>query len=510
MDQVKILIVEDDRFSAEDTKNMLEGLGYIVPAIVSSGEEAIEKVERHTPDLALMDIVLKSEMDGIETAERIRTRFNIPIVYVTAHAGKELMERAKTTEPFGYIIKPYKNAELHTAIEIALYKHKMEAQLRRTQKMEALGTLAGGIAHDFNNLLSVILANISLAEDDIKPEVGRSEFLEVAAKATMRAKDLTSRLVTFSEGGEPVKKVTSIGELVKDSVTSTVGGSGIDCEFSIPDDLSLVEIDPGQMKHVIHNITNNAREAMTGEGRITIYCENVTIGEQDALILNDGEYVKISIKDQGTGISKESLQKVFDPYFSTKEMGTHKGMGLGLSACYSIVKKHGGLITVESAVGIGTTTHIYLPAAGVESEKIGEKHDLAECQSTIRRILVMDDEEMMRTTASKILTRLGYEAEVSIDGAEAIELYKKARESGEPFDAVILDLTNQFGMGGKETIRKLLEIDPDVKSIVSTGYSNDSVVANFREYGFRGALTKPYTINELSNAINELASEGKE
>jgi len=391
-------------------------------------------------------------------------------------------------------------------------KRRLETQLQQAQKMEAIGTLAGGIAHDFNNLLSVILVNLSLAEEDIKLQIGTSKFLKEAEKASMRAKDLTSRLITFSKGGEPVKKAASITDLVKDSVTSTLNGSDIDCEFSIPDDLSPVEIDQGQIKHVIHNIVINAREAMTGEGTIKVFYENVTIREKDALTLKDGRYVKISIEDQGVGISEEDLPKIFDPYFSTKEMGAEKGMGLGLSVCHSIVEKHNGLITVESELGTGTTLIIYLPASEKQIAELEPiKKPVPERPVTGRgRILVMDDEKMIRDFAIQVLNRIGYDAEVSKDGAEAIELYKKAKESEKPFDVVILDLTNQFGMGGKEAIQKLLQIDPDVRGIVSTGYSNDPVVTNFREYGFRCALTKPYTIDELSKALHEVISAEEE
>ncbi len=302
--------------------------------------------------------------------------------------------------------------------------------------------------------------------------------------------------------------MTSIGDLVKDSVSSLLSGSDINCEFSIADDLSLVEIDQGQMKHAIHTIVSNAREAMTGKGSIKVYCENVTIGEKDALTLEGGKHVRISIKDQGAGIPEEDLSKIFDPYFSTKEMGVDKGIGLGLSICHSIVGKHGGLLTVESEPGMGTTLFIYLPASEKEiTEPEPVKKPKAERPVTGGgKILVMDDEEMIRPMASQVLSLFGYDAEVSKDGVEAIEMYKRAKESGEPFDAVILDLTIEFGMGGTEAIRKLIEIDPDVKAIVSTGYSNDPVVAKFRKYGFRGALTKPYTIDELRKALHKVVS----
>lgn len=385
-------------------------------------------------------------------------------------------------------------------------RRKMEEIQLKSEKLESLGTLAGGIAHDFNNLLSIIMVNLSMAEEDIKSRTGSLKFLKAAEEASNRAKDLTARLITFSKGGEPFKRVVSIEDLLKDFVSASLSGSDMDCKFSIPDDLSAVNIDQGQMKQAIHNIVINAHEAMAGEGTIKVDCENVTIGENDVLTLKSGKYVKISITDQGTGIPEENLAKIFDPYFSTKEMGEEKGMGLGLSSCHSIVENHNGLITVESEFGVGTILSIYLPASDKEiAEPEPVRKPIPEKPVTVKgKVLLMDDEKMIRDYALPILSQLGYDAEVCSDGAEAIEQYKKAMESDEPFDAVILDLTNQPGMGGKEAVKKLLEIDPDVKGIVSTGYSKDMVVDRFREYGFSGVLIKPYTVGELGKVLSEV------
>ncbi|MEA3279703.1 MAG: ATP-binding protein [Thermodesulfobacteriota bacterium] len=403
------------------------------------------------------------------------------------------------------------------SVDITDYK-KMQEEILKARKLESLGTLAGGIAHDFNNLLSVIMGNISLAEDDIRPEIGSSKNLKEAEKASVLAKELTARLITFSRGGEPVKEVISIGDLVKNSVRSVLGGSDMDCQFSIPDDLLPAEIDEQQIKQVIRNIAINAREAVStcadgaagraGEGTIKVLCEVVTIGEKDALPLKDGKYIKISLKDNGSGIPEENLKKIFDPYFSTKEMGTDKGQGLGLSVCHSIIQKHDGFVTVESESGKGATFSIYLPASERKIAKLEPaKKPVAERPVYGKgKILVMDDEEMVRNLSSQVLVRMGYDAEVCEDGSEAIQMYEKARESKEPFDAVILDLSNKFGMGGKEAMQRLLEIDPEVKGIVATGYSNDPVVTKFREYGFCGALAKPYTVDELSTILYDIIS----
>jgi len=382
---------------------------------------------------------------------------------------------------------------------------KMLEELQKTKKLESLGVLAGGIAHDFNNLMSAVMGNISLARIEMKPGSKGFKNLVQAEKASIQTKELTARLITFSKGGEPIKETVSIGNLLKDSVASLLKGSGINAEFSIPDDISLTKVDKDQMKQAIHNIVTNAQEAMGEQGTINVSCENVNIGEKDTLTLKDGKYVKISIEDQGPGIPDKDLATIFDPYFSTKEMGTQKGMGLGLSASDSIVKKHDGIITVESELRTGTTFSIYLPASVKEIvEAAPVKKPVPEISVTQGgKILVMDDEEVIRDVSNALLTHLGYNVEVAVEGVEAIEMYEKAMKSEKPFEAVILDLTNKVGMGGAEAMAKLLEIDPDVKAIATTGYSNDPIINKFREHGFRGTLPKPFNLDHLKTALQD-------
>jgi signal transduction histidine kinase len=238
----------------------------------------------------------------------------------------------------------------------------MEEELLKAQKIESIGILAGGIAHDFNNLLTVILGNISLAHMDINPDAKTYKMLADAEEASLRAKDLANQLITFSRGGMPVKDKVSPDKLIKDSADSTLRGSKVTCELSITEDLWPVEIDVGLMRQAINNLLQNAEEAMSGRGIIKIRAENITVKEEDGFCLGEGRYIKISVEDQGKGIPEGNLQKIFDPYFTTKEMGSQKGMGLGLAVCYSIIKNHKGFIGVESQVGIGTTFYIYLPA----------------------------------------------------------------------------------------------------------------------------------------------------
>ena len=385
-------------------------------------------------------------------------------------------------------------------------RRQMQEELLKVKKLESVGILASGIAHDFNNLLTIIIGNIELAKDDIKPEVGISECLAEAEKASIQAQVLTKQLITFSKGGVPVKKIGSIGNLVKETTAYSLSGSNVKCDFLILHDLWPVEFDEGQMKHAIKNMIDNAVESMPDEGTIHVRAENFNIFAEPSLPLLEGKYVKISIRDHGVGIPEKHLSKIFDPYFSTKEMGIQKGMGLGLATTYSIINRHGGYISVESQVGVGTTFTLFLPAheKDIRELKPTEIHKPEKPEIRTGRILVMDDEESIRKLSKKRLSVLGYESELAKDGAQAIELYKKSMDSGQPFDLVILDLTVKGGMGGKEAIKFLQEINPQVKAIVSSGYSNDPVMTNFRAYGFTGALPKPNTKKELIDVLKIL------
>lgn len=463
-------------------------------------------------NLSPQSCIGKSIFELIPKADRSR----LDIVQKVVDTGKEasvenLVELQSGPRWFLSVYQPILDISGRTyGVQIISYdissRKQMEEEVLKSKKLESIGTLAGGIAHDFNNLLSVILGNLSLAQqEDVEP-VRTYKFLKEAEKASLRAKDLTSRLITFSNGGEPVKKAASVEGLIKELILTSFSDSGVDWDISIPEDLSMVEMDKGQVKQVIHNIIINAVEAMNGKGTVRVYGKNIMIPENNSQPLNPGKYVKISIKDQGVGIPEENLSKIFDPYFSTKGTGTRKGMGLGLSVCNSIIKKHDGWIAVESELGMGTTVIIFLPASDKDLEGPESKYESDADEPSIGRgkVLLMDDEEMIRDLATHVLRQLGYCALVCKDGKEAIELYKKAKASQEPFDAIILDLTNQFGMGGKETMQKILEIDPQAKGIVSTGYSNNPILGRFRDYGFCGVLIKPYTITELSKVLHEV------
>jgi two-component system cell cycle sensor histidine kinase/response regulator CckA len=380
-------------------------------------------------------------------------------------------------------------------------RRKLEEQLRQAQKMEAIGTLAGGIAHDFNNLLQGVFGYISLARLKRDDRDKSMDALEEAEKALHMSVKLTNQLLTFSKGGKPVKRLIDLRPVIENSTKFSLSGSRSDYRIVDDDDLWQAEADEGQISQVIQNIVLNADQAMPEGGRLEITARNVHVpGNNLPQGLQEGKYVEIAIKDSGIGIREQYLEKVFDPYFTTKE----KGSGLGLATSYSIIKNHDGLINVKSEPGTGTTFFIYIPATGEPHKADVQKSEPATYACQPCRVLVMDDEQMIRDVAGELLKALGHEVEFAGRGEDTIVKYRMAKQAEKPFDVVILDLTIRGGMGGAETIQKLLALDPDVKAIVSSGYSDDAALSNYREQGFRAFLKKPYNLENLRRTLNSL------
>lgn len=382
-------------------------------------------------------------------------------------------------------------------------KHLLEEERLKTQKLESIGTLAGGIAHDFNNLLQGIFGYISMARMSLDKPERINAMLEQAEAALHLSVNLTTQLLTFSKGGKPVKKLIRLEPVIENAVRFALSGSNTDHKLDIADDLWSVEADEGQLAQVIQNIVLNANEAMAGGGTAVVSVRNVDIpGGKLPALPEGGRFVSIAIRDSGIGISRENLPRIFDPYFTTKQ----KGSGLGLATSYSIIRNHGGIIDVQSEVGRGSTFTVYLPAAKGEAE--AEKGPATATTAARKgKVLIMDDEELVRNVAKEMIGVMGHEARCAADGEGAIEMFRKARASGSPFDVLILDLTVRGGMGGEEAIRIIRDMDPHVTAVVSSGYSDNPVVADFRAHGFSAFLNKPYRMEALRECLNGLIKQ---
>ena len=378
-------------------------------------------------------------------------------------------------------------------------------QLVIKEKLESLGLLAGGIAHNFNNILTGILGNISLAQMFLDPAHKSCNPLTEAENASMRAGELARQLLTFGQGGEPSKKVVSIRRLLDEAVSRLPQESNVKVNVDIPDSIHTIEADGDQIGQAFSNIVINAAQAMPGGGLLEIKAWNEILGDTNSLSLPSGTYVRISFADQGCGITDDNLKRIFIPYFSTKMAGN----GLGLALAHSIIERHGGNISVNTTVGNGTVFTVYLPAIGENEAMSGTDTDAHAAGSHGgRSILVMDDEEMIRELSSEMLICLGYQVTTCGDGLEAITHYKSALQSGVPFSAVIMDLTIPGGMGGKEAAQQILAIDPKARLVVSSGYSNDPIMANHSAYGFCESVAKPYKIQDLMQALSFLPQSG--
>lgn len=450
--------------------------------------------------LKVWDINMLPREKILETIHKAALRPNSRFEFKHRLASGEIRDVEVFAGPFVQDGKTLLFSVIHDISE----RKKMEEELTKAHKLDSLGILAGGIAHDFNNILTGIMGNISLAKMIVGPSHEVYDRLKDAEKSSRRASELTRQLLTFAKGGEPVRKPLALQRTINESAKSALIGSNVAYTLALPESLWDISADEGQLNQVFINLIINARQAMPDGGTIVVSAENHTIdGGADGPV-KPGNYVKIRITDKGCGIEPGNLAKIFDPFFSTKAQGT----GLGLALAHSIIKKHGGHISVTSQVGTGTTFTLHLPAHTYDVPQ--EKHHPVESPvpgKASGKILVMDDEETVREIAAKILAHLGYAVTGCPDGADAIALYAAEKERGEPFDAVIMDLTIPGGMGGREALAKLRGVDPGVKAIVSSGYSNDPVVANFGEYGFNGVVTKPYSVEILGKALSEVLQD---
>jgi len=457
-----------------------------------------EIIGRHFTDFILPD-------DRLMVVEQYRQRLNgVEIPDLRAFRIVRKSGEIKWVQPSGAVFTwEGRPATLHFISDITDRK-LLEEEHQRVAKLESIGMVAGGIAHDFNNLLTAIMGNIGLASMETEDGSEAHERLEEAQKASIQARELTRQLLTFSKGGAPIKKLASLKRLLGDTVGSALHGTGVQFEISIPADLWHVEIDRDQVGQVIRNLVVNAQQAMPEGGTIEIKAENIALSETQnlgrGLPVEAGDYVRIAVSDHGSGIPAEHLDKIFDPFFTTRKTGS----GLGLATAFSIARQHGGHLSVESRPGAGSTFYFYLPASTETAiPKQAAKGQVKPAGKV--RILVMDDEQVVREVADRMLKRIGYkDIALATDGAEAIEMYRAAVKSGRTFNVVILDLTVPGGMGGRETVTQLLKLDPGVKAIVSSGYTDEPVMSRYNEYGFSGMVAKPYTIEQLGKAVQDV------
>jgi PAS domain S-box-containing protein len=416
-----------------------------------------------------------------------------------------LVRRDLTERPIEEITAPLRDTEGRTIGMVVAFRDVTDALKIREERANAsrqasLGLLAGGIAHDFNNIIMSVMGNISMARVRIAPDDAEAHALAEAERACVRARQLTWQLLTFSKGGVPVKKTIAIPRVLNESAGLALRGSNATCTYRVPSDLAAVSADERQLVQAFSNVLTNAQQAMPRGGVIEVTAENIVEPAKRwecAAPVEPGPYVRVSIVDKGIGISKEQLDKIFDPYFSTKQLGR----GLGLATAYSIVKNHGGYIAVESTLGQGTTMHVNLPAA-VGPELHEPLESMGAANSPKGRILVMDDDASVRMLTTNMLRFLGHDTAVVSEGVAAVERYRRALARGRPFDAVILELTVPTGIGGRETIELLSALDPAVVAIVASGYAQDPVMTNFRAYGFKGFIAKPFTLQELNQTLN--------
>jgi len=383
------------------------------------------------------------------------------------------------------------------AVDITEHK-KLLTALMKKQKLESISLLAGGIAHDFNNLLFSILGNISLVMNKIKNKDILNK-LSQAENASEQARYLSQQLLAFSKGGVPVKQTTLLTDIIKETVNFTLKGSNIKPVFNFSKSLSPVEADHTQISQVIHNTVLNSYQAMPDGGVIDVNCENIEINDKNKLIpVANGKYLLISIKDQGIGIAEENIDQVFDPYFTTRD----KSVGLGLTICFSIIKKHDGYIDIESKQGQGTQVYIYLPASSkpLEKKPVSENKEIKQNAN----ILIMEEDELVKSILGEFFQSIDYKYQFSKNSKEAISLYEKILSSDTPFDAIFMDLTIAGSQSPVETLKELKQIDKNVKAILSSGYTNDPVVINHKEKGFAAFLGKPFSVNELRDILKEI------
>ena len=512
MDKAKIMIVEDEGLVGLDIQNSLQDLGYSTTSVFSRAGDALECLENESVDLVLMDIHLMGDMDGIDAAKEINERFSIPVLFLTAFANSEVIQRARSVGAFGYLLKPFKTKELEAMVEVALYKHRadldssiLEKRLQRAQKYESLRVMAGGVAHQFNNSLHAVLGNISFALEDLPRESPARLSLIEAEKAAWKAAELSKQMLAFSGHGH-VKTaeldLTSFVVQLKHLLRALLPSSLV-IEFDLVDGLPFVMADLGQLKQIIIALVINAIEAIDGNTGIITISTSLMKCDKDFLtplrlgkFLDEGIYVTLEITDTGSGMDPDTIQRVFDPFFSTK----FTGRGLGLPSALGLIQAHKGTIKIVSEPGQGTSVKVLLPACEADLVDPIRRPGEAPVWRGSGTILLVDDEEVVLAISRTMLERVGFKVITALDGAEAIEVFSS--NSGE-IVCVLLDNTMP-GMSGEQVFRALHEVNSDVKVILCSGYSEEEATTEFQQGELAGFLQKPYGFGSLMKRIRKV------
>jgi len=509
----KMLIVDDESLNREILIRRLQREA-CRPVGARSGPEAMELLRREKFDVILLDIQMPG-MNGIEVLHALKQDAqlrHLPVIMLSALTDVDRVARCIELGAEDYLPKPVNavllRARLGACLEKKRFRDHEQAQaeeLLRASKLQSIGALAGGLAHDFNNMLTAVLGNLSLLRlrgglpHDALPNIVEAE------RGATRAQELTRYLLTFAEGGAPIKESVPLEPLLRDTSAFVLRGSNVQCEFDLESDVWELHADPNQLAQVISNVVLNAMEATPGGGGIQVSAENST----SAPHLPDGDYVAIRVRDFGVGIATDRLPRIFDPFFTTK----NQARGLGLAAAYSIMQRHGGYIGVQSTLGAGTTVVIYFPASRsvTAAEPVDATPKTPEPENAPRklRVLVMDDEEPIRELIGMTLGMFKHEVVSTPDGDAFLAAHAAAKTAGRPFDIAILDLTIPGGMGGKEAIRRLRERDQDIRAMVSSGYSTDPVMAQCTAYGFDAVLPKPYQVKDLIQLVQQLGAASR-
>lgn len=433
----------------------------------------------------------------------LQRRFRAAIAEARASQQAAAFEYELDHVTFELRLLPFVGSDLVGIVRDVADRKQAERDRLILGKLESTGILAGGIAHDFNNLLTSMLLNVDLARM-CGPADEVAGYLATIRQGVLAAQVLTQQLITFARGGAGVREPIVLAPLLNESVPLALSGSNVRCTTNIADDLWPTNVDIGQIGQVVRNLVLNAREAMPEGGTITLAAENVVLRAGNAHGLPPGKYVRFSVADHGPGIPPEMLPKIFDPYFSTKMRGAQKGMGLGLTICHGIVQKHDGVIAVTSEFGHGATFAVYLPAVTGPLPESSVERVAVSTSAPSGRILVMDDEPMVRTVFNSVLRQMGYDAVLVADGRQAVQSYAAAKAEGRGFDAVILDLTVKGEMGGLDAMRELRKLDPAVRAVVMSGYSDDDVMRDFDRHGFHGRLVKPFDRDILRDVLGQV------